>query len=151
MKLYELFEKKIDRDIEQVVKADDTRYLRDEITEYVITNEVRNQMEGMLDRYIHPGSVNGAWISGFFGSGKSHLLKMLSLLLAHEKVNDLDVIAEFAEKTKSDGEVQGKIKLLRNIPARSILFNMIQIGENTDNAEDGMPVLRALDYGGPDQ
>ncbi len=144
MKLYELFEKKIDRDIEQVVKADDTRHLRDEITEYVITNEVRNQMEGMLDRYIHPGSVNGAWISGFFGSGKSHLLKMLSLLLAHEKVKDLDVIAEFAEKTKSDGEVQGKIKLLRNIPAKSILFNMIQIGENTDNAEDGMSVLRAF-------
>ena len=35
MKLYELFEKDISRDIEQVVKADDTRYLRDEITEMI--------------------------------------------------------------------------------------------------------------------
>ncbi len=146
MKLYELFEKDISRDIEQVVKADDTRHLRDEITEYVMTDEVQKQLDKMLDEYLHPGSVNGAWISGFFGSGKSHLLKMLSLLLAHETVEELDIIDEFNNKAKQNDNqfLGGSIKLLRNIPSRSILFNMIQIGENTDNAEDGMPVLRAF-------
>lgn len=146
MKLYELFEKDINQDIEQVIKADDTRHLGDEITEYVMTDEVQKQLDKMLDEYLHPGSVNGAWISGFFGSGKSHLLKMLSLLLADENVQGLDVIEEFAVKAQKNDNafLAGNIRRLRDIPSRSILFNMIQIGENTDNSEDGMPVLRAF-------
>ena len=143
MKLYELFEKDISRDIEQVVKADDIRHLRDEITEYVMTNEIQKQLDNLLEEYLHPGSVNGSWISGFFGSGKSHLLKMLSLLLAHEKVDDLDIIDEFVNKTE-DKFRQGNIKLLRNIPSRSILFNIIQIGESNGKNDDGMAVLRAF-------
>ncbi len=40
MRLYDLFEKRIDRDIEGVIKADDLQELKTEIEEYVITNEV---------------------------------------------------------------------------------------------------------------
>ena len=81
MKLYEIYQKKIDRNIEGVIKADDAESLILEVEEYVLTKEVSNRLNDFLDVYNNPSNANGVWVSGFFGSGKSHLLKILSLLL----------------------------------------------------------------------
>ena len=81
--LNNIFSKKIDRPIEGVIKADDASELLNEIEEYVLTNEIQKSLSLFLSAYndYSVASQNGVWISGFFGSGKSHLLKMLSLLL----------------------------------------------------------------------
>ena len=81
MQLKTIFAKPIDRTIEGVIKADDESSLRNEIDEYVLTNEIERRLEGFLESYNNYEGANGVWISGFFGCGKSHLLKMLSLLL----------------------------------------------------------------------
>ncbi len=81
-----IFAKPIDRPIEGVIKADDEASLRSEVEEYVLTNEVARRLEEFLDAYTHYTNANGVWISGFFGSGKSHLLKMLALLLENRAV-----------------------------------------------------------------
>src|SRR5574338_1541075 len=88
MKLKEIFEKPIDRSIEGVIKADDLASLKLEVEEYVITNEVSKRLEELFGVYNDYGGANGVWISGFFGSGKSHLLKMLALLLENNPVDD---------------------------------------------------------------
>ena len=67
--------------IEGVIKADDDASLRIELEEYVLTNEIEKQIEKFLDAYKNYTTANGVWISGFFGSGKSHLLKMLAMVL----------------------------------------------------------------------
>ena len=49
----------------------------------MLTNEIQTNLEQFLDTYNDPTAdyTNGVWISGFFGSGKSHLLKILSHIL----------------------------------------------------------------------
>jgi ABC-type bacteriocin/lantibiotic exporter with double-glycine peptidase domain len=79
--LREIFEKPVDRAIDGVIKADDEASLRIELDEYVITGEIGQRLGQFLDAYNNFDTANGVWISGFFGSGKSHLLKMLALLL----------------------------------------------------------------------
>ena len=81
MMIHELFLKPVDRPIDGVIKADDVRHLQTEVEEYVVTREVAKGLSSFTDRYLTEPGTNGVWISGFFGSGKSHLLKMLSLVL----------------------------------------------------------------------
>ena len=89
----ELFSKDIDRNINGVIKANDEKNLDDEVNEYVLTEEICRNLAEFLDAYNDPSNheQNGAWISGFFGSGKSHLLKMLSHILG-------EVPAELVDK-----------------------------------------------------
>ena len=74
----EIFLKPVDRPIDGVIKADDQTSLRMELEEYVITDEIAQRLGQFLSAYNNYTTANGVWISGFFGSGKSHLLKMLA-------------------------------------------------------------------------
>src|SRR3712207_9336163 len=88
MQLQEIFVKDVQRPIEGVVKADDARNLATEVEEYVLTNEAAKGLENLLEEYTSYTNANGVWISGFFGSGKSHLLKMLAHLLGDVEGQD---------------------------------------------------------------
>ena len=94
MKIKDMFYKEIDRDIKGVIKvgqADDENVYQ-ELDEYVVTSELESYMMKFFQAYIN-GLENrtdkmGVWISGFFGSGKSHFLKILSYLLDNKQVYD---------------------------------------------------------------
>ena len=127
MKIDEIFERRIDRIIEGVIKADDDEHLFEEIDEYVITNEINQRLSEFLDYYNDYQVVNGAWISGFFGSGKSHLLKILSYVLENRLLlDDLPAAEIFLEKLKDDALLKGQMEKAISIPSRSILFNIDQ-------------------------
>lgn len=125
MLLKNIYEKNIERSIEGVVKADDQEGLSNEIQEYVLTGEISSRLSNFLQAYNSGGGSNGAWISGFYGSGKSHLLKMLSYLLENRPIDDLDLASVFLEKT-DDAILQGDIRKAVSIPSKSILFNVDQ-------------------------
>ena len=83
----ELFKRDIGRFIDGVIKPDATDHLRDELDEYVLTPEIRSGLNKFCDEYNDRHSEgNGAWISGFYGSGKSHLLKIISYLLENPEM-----------------------------------------------------------------
>jgi hypothetical protein len=128
MELRTIFTKPVDRTIEGVIKADDEASLRLEVEEYVLTNEVSKRLEAFLDAYNNYEGANGVWISGFFGSGKSHLLKILALLLENRLIDGIPVIDMFLSKPGlQDNEIlRGDLKRAVVIPARSILFNIDQ-------------------------
>jgi len=129
MKLNEIFEKPIDRPIEGVIKADDLASLKLEVEEYVITNEVARRLEIFFDGYNDYKFANGVWISGFFGSGKSHLLKMLSLLLENREIDGKAMLDYFLPKCEGyeGGEfLKGAMRKAVSLPSRSILFNIDQ-------------------------
>jgi hypothetical protein len=121
-----IFAKKIDRPIEGVIKADDEASLRLEIEEYVLTNEVEKRLESFLDAYNNYEGKNGVWISGFFGSGKSHLLKMLALLLENREIDGIPTLDVFLPKCGDNVILQGDLKRAASIPSKSILFNIDQ-------------------------
>jgi len=99
MILKNIFRKPVDRPIEGVIKADDEASLKLEVEEYVLTNEIEKRLEVFLDSYNNYDNANGVWISGFFGSGKSHLLKLLAMLLENREVEGNLVLDEFLDKS----------------------------------------------------
>ena len=124
----EIFEKPVDRAIDGVIKADDEASLRIELDEYVITGEIGQRLEQFLDAYNNYQTSNGVWISGFFGSGKSHLLKMLALLLENREVDGVRAFDIFAEKPelKNEPMLAGALRKAVSLPSKSILFNIDQ-------------------------
>ncbi|HDX8451008.1 MULTISPECIES: BREX system P-loop protein BrxC [Aeromonas] len=126
MTLKTIFNKPVDRPIEGVIKADDEASLRLEIEEYVLTNEVEKRLESFLDAYNNYQGANGVWVSGFFGSGKSHLLKMLALLLENRQIDGASALDLFLPKCGDNEILRGDLKRAVAIPSKSILFNIDQ-------------------------
>lgn len=129
MKIQNMFQKDINRDINGVIKVaqDDEQSLVQELSEYIITKELRRHFSTFFDNYSkaidQPTDKIGVWISGFFGSGKSHFLKMLSYLLSNAKVGDKTSV-DFFEDKFDDPMMYATIVRCTNITTESILFNI---------------------------
>ena len=127
MELHRIFEQAVSRPIEGVIKADDESHLFTELSEYVLTDEVAKRLEHFLEAYNHYHGANGVWLSGFFGSGKSHLLKMLALVLENRSIGDVNALEIFLPKISADDELlRAALKKAVAIPSQSILFNIDQ-------------------------
>lgn len=124
--LKDIFEKQVDRPIDGVIKADDEASLGVELDEYVITDEIARRLQDFLEAYNNYDTSNGVWISGFFGSGKSHLLKMLALVLENRDLDGRRAAEIFSEKLKDDPMLKGALDKAVSIPSKSILFNIDQ-------------------------
>ena len=133
--LKDIFEKPVDRAIDGVIKADDDASLRIELDEYVITDEIGRKLEQFLEAYNNYDTSNGVWISGFFGSGKSHLLKMLALILENREVDGIYAHDIFADKLKGEPMLAGALNKAVAIPSKSILFNIDQKADVISKAD----------------
>ena len=143
--IQELFAKPVDRPIDGVIKADDERHLQVELDEYVVTREVSKGLGAFTDAYLHNPTANGVWISGFFGSGKSHLLKMLSLMLDSEKRvgEESSRPVEILLPKVDDEIIRADLKKATAIPARSLLFNIDQKFDGIGGTHEA-PVLEVF-------
>ena len=134
----EIYKKDINRPIDGVIKADSTAQLKEEITEYVITGEQFRLLPRLFDTLVPGSKANCVWISGDFGSGKSHLLKILSYVLENKLVIDGRLCADiFADKANDDFELKGQIQKACKVPTESVLFNIQElldgIGKNVND------------------
>lgn len=139
----DLFAKPIERPIEGVIKADDERNLQNEVEEYVITREISKGLDEFVNRYLNEVITNGVWISGFFGSGKSHLLKMLSLVLENRELSPGVFAADLFLPKVDDEILKADLTKATKIPSQSILFNIDQKSDaiGGDNAS---PILEVF-------
>ena len=129
MRIQNMFQDDIDRKINGVVKVDQNAadVLAQEVKEYVITRDIRRHMITFFNNYgesfNEPTADVGVWISGFFGSGKSHFLKMLSYLLENKQVDGRTVEDYFREKFDDEATFMPISKAVRG-ETKTILFNI---------------------------
>ena len=147
MKLQDMFLKSIDRPINGVIKVmqTDDQNRRQELEEYVITRELQKHFGAFYDQYEKgiEGSTDkiGVWISGFFGSGKSHFLKILSYLLANEEVDGKKAIDYFEDKFAYDPYRYAMMRRISETPTEVILFN---IDAKSPMGKDSDAILRVF-------
>lgn len=138
MKIKEMFAKPIDRDIKGVIKVgqDDDSNMKQELEEYVVTRELQKHFSDFFSSYKKGISGHtdkmGIWISGFFGSGKSHFLKILSYLLANKEVDGKKAIDYFIDDQKIvDPMVLADMRLAAGVSTDVVLFNIDSKSEMT--------------------
>lgn len=104
MIIKDLFKKPIDRSIQGVVTIgnEDEEQKWMELEEYVCTDEITKQFRIFFRKYrdsiVNPTEKMAAWITGFFGSGKSHFLKILGYILENEVVAGVKAVDYFKDK-----------------------------------------------------
>lgn len=158
MKIQELFLKPIERPINGVIKADqmDAASVWQELEEYVVTKQISDYLGKFFDSYLeamdHPNDTAitermGVWVSGFFGSGKSHFIKILSYLLENlEAKNPLNgesrTANQFFDHQKiKDIMLRGDIQRATKGTADVILFN---IDAKADSKSDRDAILQVF-------
>lgn len=139
MKFYEMYDKPIDRPIDAVVKASSVDKLANELDEYVVTAELAGHLNRFFDEYNDPDATgNGAWISGFFGSGKSHMLKILAVVLQDQEVGEKRAFDYILPKVADDPSLHAAMEVARaKHPSESVLFNIDTIAPNTGRSDSG--------------
>lgn len=159
MRQHDMYKADIDRSIEPVIKVDSEATAVQDLTEYVVTKEVRGHFDRFFRNYRasfdRPTEGIGVWISGFFGSGKSHFLKILSYLLSDKEIggkrateyfkdklgddttNDLSEIME----SGTDETLIRKMEYCAKYPAETILFN---ISSKAPADKSGSVILRVF-------
>jgi hypothetical protein len=153
MKIKNLFEKDLFRPINGVVKADqqEDSVVFQELDEYVITQELDKHLRKFIEAFLtakdnqgNPALTDqmGVWVSGFFGSGKSHFIKIISYLMNNRTVQNPDTKEEkFAidllDAKFNDPMLVGDIKRAVGKDTDVILFNI----DSKADAKDGRDAI----------
>ncbi|MBU4477606.1 MAG: BREX system P-loop protein BrxC [Candidatus Omnitrophica bacterium] len=138
MKIKELFTKDIFRPINGVIKAEqqDPASIWQELDELVLTKELTGHLDKFFSVYSDTvdnasrsdasGKV-GVWVSGFFGSGKSHFIKALYYLFSNTEAEKEGVhkkAIQFFEEKITDAMLSGTVKRIAGKNTDAILFNI---------------------------
>lgn len=130
MMIRDMFAEDINRPINGVIKVDQDAadVIEQEVREYVITKELKKHFISFFDYYSDafdkPTADIGVWISGFFGSGKSHFLKMLSYILENKSIGGVPTVEKFREKFADDPATFMLIDRATRGKTETILFNI---------------------------
>jgi len=130
MMIRDMFADDINRKINGVIKVDQAAddVIEQELNEYVITRELKKHFITFFnyygDAFDQPTADMGVWISGFFGSGKSHFLKMLSYLLENKEVKGIHSVERFRKKFEDDPATFMLIDRATKGQTETILFNI---------------------------
>lgn len=131
MQIKKMFRKEIDRELQGVIvvgQGAETNVAQ-ELEEYVVTRELQRHFADFFAAYkkgiLGTTPKMGVWISGFFGSGKSHFLKMLSYLISDKEVAGKPALEYFIEDDKiTDPKVLADIRAAESVSTDVILFDI---------------------------
>ena len=152
VEIKQMFQKDINRSINGVIKVnqDDLDVIRQEVDEYVITEELKKHFKAFFEAYSkafsQPTADIGVWIAGFFGSGKSHFLKILSYLLDSRQSAKFRTKESFAGKLEDDRDIYQLIDKSTQGETEAILFNIDIEGPGDKNKTAVLRVFTKMFY-----
>ncbi|MBQ0066453.1 MAG: BREX system P-loop protein BrxC, partial [Firmicutes bacterium] len=143
MKINEMFSRPIDRYISGVIKIGNEENSQQELEEYVVTNELNKYFSQFFDGYST--SINestkeiGVWISGFYGSGKSHFMKILSYIIDNQTICGKKPIDYFKEGNKiTDPMVVANMEKAANLSSDVMLFNIESLSNDSHKSKEAI-------------
>jgi len=160
----DLFSRRIDRRIEEVIKVDqdDEETVLDELQEYVITESIGEHLttvyKAIADAPSEPHEGIGIWVSGFFGSGKSSFAKIIGYTVGRRRVcgqSASQIVKEKAQRELTNRQADALAAYLdvinTNVPTQAIIFDVsMDRGVRTANERITeimyKALLRTLDY-----
>jgi len=152
--LRDLFVYPIERYIPPVAKVDDLTEatVGAELREYVMTSSIERALTDFLEVYVasrtEPTDKIGVWISGFFGSGKSHFAKVLNCLLRNPTVGGRPAREIFMERLAGSArrpEIEGLLHRAGLLDSHVIMFN-IKAEQDQHNPNEGISEIMYRRY-----
>lgn len=130
VRILDLFDRPVGRQIEEVIKVDQTNpgAVHEEIAEYVVTDTIRQHFTEILDRYAEtpnqPHEGIGIWISGFFGSGKSSFAKILGYILEGRDLPGANARDLFLQRAQNDKLRALLHAIAAHAPTSAVIFDV---------------------------
>lgn len=145
----------MEKTINPVIKVNDNKDVLPEIQEYVVTNEIEEHYKKFFDAYFNNNAPDTcAWISGFFGSGKSHFMKILGYLLQNQNYQGIDVVKTIVNKIKNNAllvaDLKNKLVKQNN---KVILFSMTDVSSIDKSLLESiyLQIMIAFGYSGDEE
>lgn len=134
MLIRDVFATAIQQRIEPVVKVVDRKptVLLGELQNLVVTPQWERHLRGMLDLYSEAAnrddeSGNGIWVSGFFGSGKSLLVKVLGVLLENPELAGQAAHTLFLERLPPQSSDRAALARYLTLIERRVVTLVVQV------------------------
>jgi hypothetical protein len=132
LRIGEIFATTIQHRIEPVVKVVDRRpaVVQAELSNLVVTPQWERYLRGFLDTYAEAAERQdeqgiGIWISGFFGSGKSLLMKVLGTLLENDDFDGQSVHELFLHRLPAQSPDRSSIGRYLTIIKRKVTTTVV--------------------------
>ena len=135
-KINEIFYRPIRRNIDRVVKVDndDPSVVKKELEEYILTPQLERHfsdaIEAVIDTEHSQTEDVGMWVSGFFGSGKSHFMKILGHILENPDFGETQAADMFRDRIENNEMLDGAVSSVTQKFNSEVL--MFQIGAKAD-------------------
>ena len=145
MRIREIFETKVEERIEPVIKVGDRQdeaKLAGEIRNYVVTPTLEKYLDDFLEHYtdsfLQRTEEIGVWISGYFGSGKSHLAKIAALVVENRQLEGISASKLFEARIPASAprreSILRSLSRLPNGQTRVMGFNLNTIADSKTSA-----------------
>ncbi|MCL4552493.1 MAG: hypothetical protein M1305_02910, partial [Candidatus Marsarchaeota archaeon] len=143
---------------QSVVKVYETEKLRTDLIEYVLTDHLAREFSKVLERVIDAAQPAGGgtdkvgiWVSGFFGSGKSHFAKLAGHLLADTRIDNNESTRSLFKNLlhvgrSSDDQLRGLLQQATNykLSCQLVLFDITALHAAAADKNVGLTFLRAF-------
>lgn len=157
MKIRETIARDLRNEPQPTVRVYDDAQLRSDFAEYVLTDDLARNFEKVLAPIVdsaRPAAAGtnsvGVWVSGFYGSGKSHLAKIVGHLLADTPIGDETARSLFRALLRTERASHEQLReLLQEAENYDLSATVVPFDIQTEFAPEqarnvGITFLRAL-------